>query len=100
MDVKLNNVYFLGDDNPAGWSVTATVYRNDVNPLGVYETVTLHGVRNGVLDFDYQVSVSKTGHDIVVRLDRANNTATSGLALYATHEFSAPWADSRRHPHV
>ncbi len=73
-DVKLNKVHFLGDDNPAGWTVTATVNRNDVNPLGAFETVTLHGVYAGRLDFDYHISASKRGNDIVVRLDRANHT--------------------------
>lgn len=73
-DVKLNNVYFLGGDNPSGWLVTSKVNRSDRNELGDFSTVTLHGVRRDQLTFDYHISVSKDGDDIVVRLDRANNT--------------------------
>ena len=72
--LRLNNVHFLEGDNPLGWAVTAKVNRHDEGPLGSFETVTLHGTQKGRLDFDYHISASKTGNDIIVRLDRANHT--------------------------
>ena len=73
-DVKLHDIYFLEGDNPEGWTVTATVSQNDEGALGSFETVTLHGTQKGKLDFYYHISVSKTGNDIIVSLDRANHT--------------------------
>jgi hypothetical protein len=73
-DIRLNNVYFLEGDNPEGWTITTAVNRNDTNPLGYFESVVLHGTKKGQLDFDYRISVSKTGNDIIVSLGRTNHT--------------------------
>jgi len=71
----LNDVYFLAGDDPSGWKVTSSVNNADANNLGSFSTVTLHGTKPGQLDFDYQLSVSKTGNDILVSMGRANKTA-------------------------
>ncbi|MCJ7449944.1 MAG: hypothetical protein MUO72_19905 [Bacteroidales bacterium] len=73
-EMKINEVFFLPGDDPSGWTVTSSVNYNDNNNLGSYVTVTLRGTKPGQLDFDYQLSVSKTGNDILVSLGRANNT--------------------------
>ena len=70
----LNDVYFLPGDDPSGWKVTSSVNNGDSNNLGSFATMTLHGKKPGQLDFDYQISASKTGNDILVSLGRANNT--------------------------
>ena len=67
-------MYFLPGIDPSGWTITHSVDPIDTNPLGSFVTVTLHGTKLGGLDFDYHISVSKTRGDILVRLDRANNT--------------------------
>ena len=36
--------------------------------------MTLRGTKPGQLDFEYQISVSKTNNDILVSLGRSNNT--------------------------
>jgi hypothetical protein len=72
--MRLNDVYFLSNDDPSGWTVRSSVNNNDAGSLGSFVTVTLHGTKPGQLDFDYQVSVSKTTPDILVSLGRANNT--------------------------
>ena len=72
--MRLNNVHFLPGDDPSGWSVTPSVNNNDSNNLGSFATVTLRGRRPGQLDFEYQISVSKTGNDILVSLGRTNKT--------------------------
>jgi hypothetical protein len=72
--MRLNDVYFLPGDDPSGWKVASSVNNNDSNSLGSFVTVTLHGKRLGQLDFDYQISASKTGNDILVSLGRSNNT--------------------------
>ena len=72
--LSLKDVYFLPGDNPAGWTVKAASNENDYNPLGRFETVTLHGTKPGELDFDYQISVNKFTSDIIVSLGRANHT--------------------------
>jgi hypothetical protein len=77
-DVKLNNVHFLPGDDPSGWAVTSTVDRNDRINLGSFETVTLRGTKHGHLDFEYRISASKTGNDILISLGRANHT---GIAV-------------------
>ena len=77
-DVQLNNVHFLPGDDPSGWAVTSTVDRNDRINLGSFETVTLRGTKHGHLDFEYRISASKTGNDILISLGRANHT---GIAV-------------------
>jgi hypothetical protein len=71
-EVSLGEVHFLSDT--AGWTITHQVRENDLPQLGGFTTVTLHGVKPGEMDFDYHISVSKTGNDIIVSLDRLNNT--------------------------
>src|ERR1039457_2542461 len=70
----MNGVHFLPGDDASGWTITSSVNNNDTNLYGSFLTVTLHGTKPGQLDFDYQVSASKTGNDILVSLGRANNT--------------------------
>ena len=72
--MRINNVYFLPGDDPAGWKVASSVNNSDSNSLGTFVTVTLRGKKPGQLDFEYQISVSKTGNDILVSLGRTNNT--------------------------
>lgn len=71
-EVSLGEVHFLTDT--AGWTITRQVKENDLPGFGGFTTVTLHGVKPGEMDFDYHISVSKTGSDIIVSLDRTNNT--------------------------
>ncbi|MGD0412440.1 MAG: hypothetical protein ABSC18_12160 [Verrucomicrobiota bacterium] len=72
--MQLNNVYFLPGDDASGWTITSSVNNNDANIYGPFVTVTLKGTKPGQLDFEYQVSASKTGSDILVSLGRSNNT--------------------------
>ena len=72
--MRLHDVYFLPGDDPSGWKVTGTVNNADSNNFGSFATVTLHGTKAGQLDFDYQISASKTGNDILVSLGRSNHT--------------------------
>ena len=72
--MRLNNVHFLPGDDPSGWSVTPSVNHDDSNNLGSFVTVTLRGRKPGQLDFEYQISVSKTGNDMLVSLGRTNKT--------------------------
>lgn len=72
--MSLKSVHFLSSDNPAGWNVSASPSRDENSGLGSFTAVTLHGTKAGQLDFDYHIWVSKTGNDIIVRLDRTNNT--------------------------
>ena len=72
--MRMDDVYFLPGDDPAGWKVASSVNNSDSNSLGTFVTVTLRGKKAGQLDFDYQISVSKTGNDILVSLGRTNNT--------------------------
>src|ERR1035438_8979725 len=72
--MRLNDVYFLPGDDPSGWKVTSSVNHADSNPFGSFDTVTLHGTKTGQLDFDYQISVSKTNNDILVSLGHSNHT--------------------------
>ena len=72
--MQLNEVHFLPGDDASGWTVTSSVNNDDTNNFGSFVTVTLQGTKPGQLDFDYQVSASKTGNDILVSLGRANNT--------------------------
>ena len=72
--MRLNDVYFLPGDDPSGWKVTSSVNNNDSNKFGSFVTVTLRGKKPGQLDFEYQISVSKTNNDILVSLGRSNNT--------------------------
>ena len=73
--MRLNHIYFLPGDDATGWKVVSSVNRNDVNSFGSFTTVTLRGTRPGKLDFEYQISVSKTNNDILVSLGRSNKTA-------------------------
>jgi hypothetical protein len=72
--MQLNEVYFLPGDDASGWTVTSSVNNDDANKFGSFVTVTLHGTKPGQLDFDYQISASKTGNDILVGLGRSNHT--------------------------
>jgi hypothetical protein len=76
--MRLNDVHFLPGDDPSGWTVVSSVDNNDANSLGEFVTVTLRGTKPGQLDFEYQISASKTGNDILVSLGRSNNT---GMAV-------------------
>jgi hypothetical protein len=73
--MQLNHVYFLPGDDPSGWKISSSVNNDDTNELGSFVTVTLHGTKPDQLDFEYQISASKTGNDILVSLGRANNTS-------------------------
>jgi hypothetical protein len=73
--MQLNDVHFLPNDDPTGWTVTSSVNNNDSNNLGSFTTVTLRGKKAGQLDFEYQLSVSKDNNDILVSLGRSNRTA-------------------------
>ena len=73
-EMKMNNIYFLPGDESSGWKVVSSVNNNDSNNLGSFISVSLHGTKPGQLDFDYQISVSKSGDDIIVSLGRSNNT--------------------------
>jgi hypothetical protein len=75
--MQLNEVYFIPGDNASGWTVASSVNNHDTNQFGSFVTVTLHGTKPGQLDFDYQISASKTGNDILVSLGRANNTGAA-----------------------
>jgi hypothetical protein len=72
--MQVNHVYFLPNDDPSGWTVVSSVLQSDVNKFGSFVTVRLRGKKAGQLDFDYRISCSKTGSDILVSLGRANNT--------------------------
>ena len=72
--MQINNVYFLPGDDPAGWTVTSAVNNNDASKFGAFSTVTLRGKKAGQLDFEYQISASKTGSDILISLGRTNNS--------------------------
>ncbi len=72
--MQLNEVYFLPGDDASGWTVVSSVNNDDPNNLGSFATVALHGTKPGQLDFDYQVSASKTTNDVLVSLGRSNNT--------------------------
>jgi len=72
--MRLNDVYFLPGDDPSGWKVTSSVNSDDASDLGSFVTVTLRGKKPGQLDFDYRVSASKFGNDILVSLGRSNGT--------------------------
>ena len=71
--MRLNDVYFLPGDDPSGWQVTSSVDNAADNAFGSFVTVTLHGTKPGQPDFDYQISASKTGNDILVGLGRSNH---------------------------
>jgi len=75
--MQLNDVYFLPGNDPSGWKVASSVNKNDTNVFGSFITVTLHGTKPGQLDFDYQISASRTGNDILVGLGRSNNTGNA-----------------------
>jgi hypothetical protein len=72
--MQLNDVYFLPGNDVSGWTVTSAVNNDDSNKFGSFVTVTLRGIKPGQLDSDYQISLSKTGNDILVGLGRSNNT--------------------------
>src|ERR1035441_5067587 len=62
--MRLNDGYFFPGDDPSGWKVTNSVNQPDANKFGSFVTVTLRGTKPGRLDFEYQISVSKTSNDI------------------------------------
>ena len=83
--MRLNDVHFLPGDDPSGWTVASSVNEDDTNNLGSFVTVTLRGTKPGQLDFEYQISVSKTGNDILVSLGRSNNTGKAvDMATWTT----------------
>jgi hypothetical protein len=73
-DMQMNDIHFLPANDPSGWRVAGSVNNMDSNHLGSFVTVTLWGTKPGQLDFDYKISVSKTGNDIMVSLGRTNQT--------------------------
>ena len=75
--MQIHDVYFLPGDDYSGWTVVHSVNESDSNKFGSFATVKLHGTKPGHLDFDYEISVRKTGHDILVSLGRTNNTGDS-----------------------
>jgi len=75
--VAIHNAYFLPGNDPSGWEVISSINNDDKNGLGNFVTVTLRGKKPGELDFNYQVSVSKSGNDIIISLGRSNNTGHS-----------------------
>ena len=75
--VSINNAYFLPGNDPSGWKVISSINSDDKNDLGNFVTVTLKGTKSGELDFNYQISVSKSGNDIIISLGRSNNTGHS-----------------------
>jgi hypothetical protein len=75
--MQINNVHFLPGDDASGWTITSSVNNNDASIFGSFATVTLKGTKPGQLDFEYQISASKTNNDILVSLGRANNTGKS-----------------------
>jgi hypothetical protein len=79
-EVSLGEVHFVPD--VAGWTIAHRVKENDLPNLGGFSTITLHGVKTGEMDFDYHISASTARNDIIVSLDRANNTTGA-----------APWRD-------
>ena len=88
--MRLNDVYFLPGDDPSGWKVTSSVNHADSNPFGSFDTVTLHGTKSGHLDFDYQISASKTSntgghheHKVKVKLKTLANRGRAGKGLGA-----------------
>src|ERR1035441_6853674 len=72
--MRINDVHFLPAGDASGWTVTSAVNQNDANNLGSFVTVTLRGKKAGQLDFEYQISASKTNNDILASLGRTNNT--------------------------
>ena len=72
--MRLNDVHFLPGNDPSGWKVTSSVNNDDSSNLGQFVTATLRGTKSGQLDFEYQISVSKAGNDILVSLGRTNKT--------------------------
>ena len=72
--MQMNDVHFLPNDDASGWMVSDSINNNDTMDLGSFITITLHGTKDGQLDFDYKISVSKTEDDILVSLGRTNNT--------------------------
>ena len=72
--MQINDVHFLPGGDASGWTVTSAVNQNGANNLGSFVTVTLRGKKAGQLDFEYQISASKTNNDILVSLGRTNNT--------------------------
>jgi hypothetical protein len=72
--MQLDEVSFLSQEDTPGWKVTSSVNQNDDTPFGSFVTVRLQGIKPGRLDFDYQLSVSKAGVDILVSLGRTNHT--------------------------
>jgi len=72
--MQINDVHFLPGGDASGWTVTSSVNQNDANNLGSFVTVTLRGKKAGQLDFEYQISASRTNNDILLSLGRTNNT--------------------------
>lgn len=72
--MAIRDIYFLPGDDPSGWTVTSAINRSDDNRFGKFVTITLRGTKPGHLDFEYQVSIGKTGDDVLVSLGRTNRT--------------------------
>ena len=70
----IHDVYFLPGDEPSGWTVAGSINAHDSSALGSFTTVSLHGAHPGQLDFEYRVSISNSGNDVLVSLGRSNNT--------------------------
>src|ERR1035437_6367017 len=61
--MRLNHVHCLPADDATGRSVVTSVNQDDSNKSGSFVTVRLRGKNAGQLDFEYQISVSKTNND-------------------------------------
>ena len=72
--MQLNDAYFLPGNDPSGWHVESSIEHNDSSQLGSFVTVTLRGTKPGFPDFEYRISASKTGNDVLVSLGRRNRT--------------------------
>ncbi len=73
-EMQINNVHFLPCDDFVGWKVSSSFRRNESTKFGSFDKVTLHGEKAGHLDFEFELSCSKSGSDILVSLGRSNQT--------------------------
>ena len=72
--IRLQDIYFLPNNDPTGWNVHSSVMESDQTKYGAFSTILLRGTRPGALDFEYRIMVSRSGDDVLVSLGRANKT--------------------------
>jgi len=53
--MALNNVHFLPNDDPSGWTVVSSINKDDQKKFGSFVTVALRGSKPGELDFEYRI---------------------------------------------